>query len=308
MARLDYGYLRPWDLESYVDQLHAQGYGGAMFQLSDPRLPALVARARQLGLKYGIWEDPHAESPAAFAHRMSEAIRHYGAAAAGLDLEADYKGWQGSAGWNRNNELAAQWRALMPAGFETVIMPMGSEWAGKTGNPTDFNVKAWQGLATGWNPQAYGGNMEAFDNQAIVQGFVNSGVPIEMIAPLLGQNNLPYGGGALYGLNEMGQLPKASGPATPPPGTGGSGAPTSGTTRTTQSRYTGPDAVLHLRPGQRVHGLSQSKSEVREHGLRWGGQMFDNKQQFQKYLSNRGQSYANWAAKHKQAAAGLKGR
>lgn len=307
MARLDYGYLRPWDLENYVDQLHAGGYGGAMFQLSDPRLPALVQRAQQLGLKYGIWEDPHDEAPAAFAQRMAEAVRRYGAAAAGLDLEMDYKGWQGSAGWNRNAELAAHWRAAAPQGLETIIMPLGSEWSGKTGNPVDFNTKAWQGIATGWNPQAYGAEMEAFDPRAIVQGYINSGVDPRLIAPLLGNQNSPYGGGAIYGLNEFGQLPKASGPATLSPDTGGLDAPTSGT-RTTQGRYVGPDAVLHLKPGQRAPGLSQSTSEVKQHGLRWGGRMFDNKQQFNKYLQQRGTSYANWAAKHKPAAKGLAGR
>lgn len=305
MARYDYGYVRSWDDPKYLQQLYDNGYGGALFAMDDPRLPQLVQQAQQLGLQYGIWGAPNQTpdgstmSPQAFAARMSQLARQYNASIASLDLEFPYKGAKGSEEWNRNAELAAYWKQMAPQGIQTWIAPLGSAWAGtQPQGDQNFNFDAWKGIATGWNPQAYGATLDVHqDPRLVVQSLINAGVPADQIAPLLapGQN---YGGGALYGLNEFGDLPKAQGPAPRSPASGGQDAPT----RTTTSRYNGPAQAA---TGALGRGASQSEQMVKEQGLHWGGQVFSNKQDFSKYLQQRGSSYANWAAQHKPASTGL---
>lgn len=308
MARYDYGYVRSWDDPKYLQQLHDQGYGGALFAMDDPRLPELVAQARQLGLQYGIWGAPN-QTPngttmtnAQYAQRMSDLVRQYGASVASLDLEFPYKGAKGSAEWNRSAELAAMWKQMVPQGVQTWVAPMGSAWAGTQPQGDQmFNYGAWQGIATGWNPQAYGATLDQKqDPRLVVQGLINAGVPADQIAPLLAPGQ-DYGGGALYGLNEFGDLPKASAPAPRSQATGGQAAPT----RSTTSRYAGPIQAVKGRLGL---GASQSQQRVQQQGLHWGGQVFSNKKDFSRYLAQRGNTYANWAAQHRPAAAGLNQR
>lgn len=299
MARLDYGYVRSWDDPKYVDQLLSQGYGGALFAMDDPRLPELVARARQIGLSYGIWGAPNQTSDgstmtnAQYARRMSDLVRQYGASVASLDLEFPYKGAQGSPEWNRSAELAAMWKQMVPEGVQTWVAPMGSQWAGTQPQGDQmFNYGAWKDIATGWNPQAYGATLDQLqDPSLVVQSLINAGIPADQISPLLapGQN---YGGGALYGLNEFGDLPKAQAQALRSQATGGSDAPTTSTHRTSGGGS----------------GLSQSAERIANQGLSWGGQTFSNKQDFSRFLQQRGSSYANWAAKHAPAAAALNQR
>ncbi len=310
MARYDYGYVRSWDDMKYLEQLANQGYGGALFAMDDPRLPQLVEEARRRGLRYGIWGAPNQTKDgstmtnAQYAQRMSDLVRQYGAQVASLDLEFPYKGAQGSAEWNRSAELAAMWKQMVPQGVETWVAPMGSAWAGtQPQGDTMFNYGAWKDIATGWNPQAYGATLDQLqDPRLVVQSLINAGVPADQIAPLLAPGQ-SYGGGALYGLNEFGDLPKAQGPAPRSPATGGQDAPT----RSTQSRYSGPVQGQHL-PAVLGHGASQSREQVQSEGLHWGGQVYSNKQDFNKYLQQRGTTYANWAQQHKQAAAGLNQR
>lgn len=301
MARYDYGYVRSWDDPKYLQQLHDQGYGGALFAMDDPRLAQLVQQAQQMGMSYGIWGAPN-QTPdgstmtnAQYAQRMSDLVRKYGAQIASLDLEFPYKGAQGSAEWNRSAELAAMWKQMVPEGVQTWVAPMGSQWAGTQPQGDQmFNYGAWKDIATGWNPQAYGATLDQLqDPTLVVQSLINAGIPADQISPLLapGQN---YGGGALYGLNEFGDLPKAQAPATHSPATGGSAAPTAIT-------------PTHKTSGG-GSGQSQSAAMIADSGLHWGGQTFNNRQDFSKFLQQRGSSYANWASKHAPAAAALNQR
>lgn len=300
MARLDYGYVRSWDDPKYLQQLYDNGYAGALFAMDDPRLPQLVQQAQQMGLQYGIWGAPNQTpdgstlSPKAFAERMAALQRQYNAQTVSLDLEFPYKGYQGSPGWNANTELAGYWKQMAAPGTNTLIAPMGSEWAGNNGQAGDFNYGAWQGIANGWNPQAYGAMLtDHQDPRAVMQALINAGIPADQISPLLAPGQ-DFGGGALYGLNEFGDLPKAQAPATRTQASGGSAAPT---TSTTPHRTSGGGS-----------GLSQSAAMIANSGLRWGGQSFNNRSDFSKFLQSRGSSYANWAAKHAPAAAALNAR
>lgn len=300
---LNYGYVRSWDDPKYVNQLKQQGYAGALFQWDDPRLPQLVEQARAAGVQYGLWGAPNQTqgpelTPLQMAQRMAAMQRQYGTNVVSFDLEFPYKGYEGSQGWQNNQELANYWRQMMAPGTQTIIAPLGSQWAGQTGNAQDFNFNAWKGIATGWNPQAYGAMLtDHMDPAAVARALINAGIPADQVAPLLapGQN---YGGGALYGLNEFGDLPLVAGPGVPLQGGGGQAAPTRSTS-STQSRYTGP-------PTLRNHPrLSQSMQMVANQGLRWGGGRYKTKQQFSKYLASKGRSYKEWAQNHPQAARGL---
>lgn len=304
MPRLDYGYVRSWDDPRYVQQLYDQGYAGALFAMDDPRLPQLVQQANQLGMQYGIWGAPNQTpngstlSPLAYAQRMAELQRQYNAQVMSLDLEFPYKGGPGTPGWNANTELAGYWKQMAAPGTTTLIAPMGSAWSGtQPQGQQDFNFGAWQGIASGWNPQAYGAMLtDHQDPQLVAQALINAGIDPSMVSPLLAPGQV-YGGGALYGLNEFGDLPKAQRQGTPSPATGGravqsSGIPTS-------------SPLVKNRYGQ---GATQTKAQVASRGLQWGGQNYGSTADFKNYLASKGKSYKTWASQHQQAAAGLRGR
>jgi hypothetical protein len=308
MARYDYGYLRSWDDPKYIQQLYDQGYGGVLFQMDDPRLPDLVATARRIGLPYGIWGAPNQTpdgrelSPYEYARLMSDLVRKYGASVASLNLEFPYKGGPGSPEWNRSAELAGYWRKLVPKGVRTWIAPLGSQWAGTQphGDP-NFNFAAWKDIVEAWHPQAYGATLNQLsDPRLVVQALINAGIPAERVVPLIAPGQT-YGGAALYGLNEFGDLPKAYAPETPQRDTGGPVAPTTSTTR--EAGATGRSPLEFL-----GRGFSQSPERIAQQGLQWFGRTFKTQQEFAQELQRRGQSYATWARLHRPAAQALAGR
>jgi hypothetical protein len=284
-----------------LQRMMEAGYGGALFDYNDPYLAQAIYDARAAGIPFGIWGDPNAvgNNNVAFASRMAQLNAQYQPDMIVPDLEQEYKGYEGSAGWQKSQELAALWAQYLP-GVRTAVTPMG--------NQRDFNYEAWQALGeTEWLPQAYGGNSnaggEAFDPKTIVQTLIERGVDPSLISPILAaaHGGQGYGGAGLWTIDDfIGKtLPKASGPAAPSPAGGNSAAPT---TSTSSPGRTKP-ALSFL--GQ---GYSQGPAQIEKQGLQWFGQNFGTQQAFAKELQSRGKNYAQWAAQHQPAAQALAGR
>lgn len=265
------------------------GYGGALFAYDDPYLAQAIAMAQQEQIPYGIWADPHGRNPQQFASLMAQLYGQYRPEIMVPDIEFIGKGNQGSPGWNYNEELARLWQQYLP-GVRTAVTVMP--------NQRDFNYEAWNRLGAEWLPQAYGANplTDVFDPRQIVQTLIDRGVDPSLISPILGPGHRQgYGGSALWTIDDFapyGRLPfpKASGPGSPSQDIGGSAA------RTLSSNAPGP---------VRATRLSQSTEQVAQQGLKWGGRNFASREQFAKYLSQRGRSYSKWAEQHPYAAAGL---
>jgi len=307
--RRDYGYVRSFaslgsDLDDIRNFVNA-GYAGALFNYDDPQLDQAIRAMQAAGLSYGIWGDPNAvgDNNAAYVARMQRLQQQYNPELFALDLENSYKGDPGSANWNKMGELARMWQAAMP-GVRTAVTPLGS-----TNSMHNWNAGAW-GPNTEWMPQAYGADShtQAFDANKIVQNMIAAGVDPSMISPILadGHYNMGlggYGGSAMWTIDDfIGKpVPKASGPATPPQASGGSAAPTTSTSRSTQGKGRSPLTFL----GQ---GASQSAQRVENKGLQWFGKTFGTQQAFAKELQKRGQTYSAWAANHQPAAQALKQR
>src|SRR5574337_470993 len=297
MAKLNYGYVRSWDDLKYLQQLQDQGYAGALFEMDEPRLAQEVAQAQQMGLNYGIWgapnQTPNGETldPIAYANRMLATAKQYGANTAALDLEFPYKGGPGTPGWIANQQLANYWKANAPQGMQTIITPMGSQWAGQSGNVQDFNFGAWNGIANGWNPQAYGATLDSHQDPAmVVKALMNAGIDPSLISPVLAPGQT-YGGGALYGLNEYGDLPKVSPQGLQAQVGGGQAAPTTTT-----------NSPIGDQVRQMAQRLSQSQQQVQQSGLRWYGNTYTDPAAFRAALAAHGGNYNTWAQQHPYAA------
>jgi hypothetical protein len=282
-----------------MQKLIAAGYGGVLFDYNDPYLAQAIHDARGAGINFGIWGDPNAvgNDDRAYVARMAQLYAQYNPDMLVPDLEQAYKGYEGSAGWQKNAELARLWKQYLP-NARTAVTPMG--------NQRDFNYEAW-GPNTEWLPQAYAADSanDAFDPRQMVQVLIDRGVDPSLISPILSpaHQGQGYGGSAMWTLDDYigREIPKAFGPETPSPATGGSGARTTSST-STQGQRTKP--VLNFLG----HGFSQGPERVASQGLQWFGQNFGTQQAFAKELQKRGQSYAQWAGQHKPAAQALAGR
>lgn len=225
MAQNSYYYVRR-EMPNYAQMAQA-GWNTPLFAWDDPRLAQQVAAARQAGVQYGIWGDPGNMDPAEYARRMHALGQQYGAGVLVPDLEFPYKGYEGSAGWQRNQALANEWRKYANSGMRTMITPMG--WQ------ADFNYGAWNGLVDQWMPQLYGADSVRESGipgsyEDAVNTLLKAGIPRNQITPILAragirqglQNNGAY---ALYTMDdELLNLPAyvAQGPGgAPRPGVEG---------------------------------------------------------------------------------------
>lgn len=307
--RRDYGYVRSYaslgsDLDDIRNFVNA-GYAGALFNYDDPQLDRAIRDAQAAGISYGIWGDPNAvgDNNAAYVARMQKLQQLYHPELFALDLENSYKGDPGSANWNKMGELARLWQQAMP-GVRTAVTPLGSAHG-----MSNWNIKPW-GANTEWMPQAYGADShtQVYNPQDVVNTLLAQGVPADMISPIIADGHYNtgmggYGGSAMWTIDDwIGKtVPKASGPAAQPQGSGGPAAPTTSTTRTTQGQGRSPLEFLGS-------GFSQGPARVKEQGLQWFGKNFSNKQDFAKALQQRGESYSKWASQHQPAAQALAGR
>jgi len=301
--RRDYGFVRSYaSLGRDVDDLQklmAAGYGGALFDYNDPYLAQAIHDSRAAGIPFGIWGDPNAvgNDDRAFVARMAQLYAQYNPDLLVPDLEQAYKGYEGSAGWQKNAELARLWQQYLP-NVRTAVTPMG--------NQRDFNYEAW-GPNTEWLPQAYAADSanDAFDPQQMVQTLIDRGVDPRLISPILSpaHRGVGYGGAAVWTLDDFigRDIPKAFGPAAPSQDTGGQAAPTTSSTKSPQGKGRSPLMFLG-------HGFSQAPTRIEQKGLQWFGQNFGTQQAFAKELQRRGKSYAQWASQHAPAAQALAGR
>jgi hypothetical protein len=307
MARRDYNFIRSYgsigrDM-SQAKRWQAAGYGGVMFDYNDPYIAQAVADAQAAGIRYGFWGDPNAvgNDPTKFAMRMAQTRAQYGGDYFSPDIETIGKGYKGSEGWNMNQRFADEWKKYM-GGARTAVAPMGYQ--------SDFNYAAW-GPGTEWMPQAYyadsvsgpAGNAQAAVDELIAaakaQGYV---VDPSMVSPILAPSSTQgYAGSPYFTIDDFmsRDIPKGYGPDTPSTATGGSGVPTGRTTQS--SRPSGPLSYLG-------RGASQSAAQIQQRGLQWGGKNYANKEEFSKYLKQKGTSYAAWAAKRPIAGPALAGR
>jgi hypothetical protein len=277
----NYAFLRR-EMPNYSN-LRAAGWDVPLFAYDDPRLAQQVEAARGAGSQYGIWADPHGRSPEEYARLMAGLSQRYNPNIMVPDIEFIGKGDQGSPGWQYNQQLAQLWKQYLPNQRTAVsVMP----------NQTDFNYEAWNGIASEWLPQAYGANplTDIYNPQDIIDTLVRRGVDPNIISPVLGPGHkAPYGGAySLWTADDWiaGQLPQAG------------------------KRQSVARQMQSAMPSQvaRRPKLSQSAEQVGNQGLKWFGQSYDNAEAFRAALSQRGQSYSDWAKNHPTAAAALNQR
>jgi hypothetical protein len=176
--RRNYAFIRR-DIPNWAD-LAGAGWDTPLIRYDDPRLGEMAAQLKAMGREFGIWGDPRqGQSPEDYAKMMYETARRYGTNIVSPDLEFPAKGYEGSPGWQYNEQLARAWQSLMPD-METVVSVMP--------NQRDFNYEAWKGIADMWLPQAYGADprKDIFDPQQIVQTLIDRGVDPSLIMPVLG--------------------------------------------------------------------------------------------------------------------------
>lgn len=272
----------PSDMPNW-DALLQAGWDVPLIAYDDPRLPVVAQELRRRGINYGIWADPHGRDPIEYAQLMAGLSQRYNPYVLVPDLEFIAKGNQGSPGWNYNQQLAREWARLMPNQRTAItVMP----------NQEDFNYEAWRGIASEWLPQAYGADptREVFDPEQITQTLIRRGVDPSLITPVLGPGHRPgYSGRySLWTVDDFigRDIPRA-------------GVAQMRTVASTEAPTTAP---------ARKPKLSQSAEMIAQSGLRWGGNVFTDAAQFQRYLARRGGDFNTWARNHPTAAAALMAR
>lgn len=269
--------------------LQAQGWDTPLFAADDPRLAQQVARARAAGSEFGIWADPAWSSggdPEAFARYMAGINQRYNPSVLVPDIEFVGKGYQGSPGWNYNQQLAQAWAKYLP-GVNTAITPMGRQ--------SDFNYEAWQGLVSEWLPQAYGAdsNREPLDPAEVIKYMTDRGVDPSLITPVLSPAHAKdvFGSTGNYAIWTMDDFVSRGFP------------PAAAREMAAQANAQAQAEAPKPRPR-----ASQSREMIQDKGLEWGGEHFNTKEAFAQSLRQHGADYDTWAKRHPAAAAALEGR
>lgn len=205
-----YGLWR--DLASVTpnwDKLIAAGIT-PLFNIDKPELLAkYFNEARAHGVNPGLWAPAgHGWGPEQLAQMMGGYINQYHPSMVNLNVEAEGKGYPGSAGWEYDRRLADAYSRI--AGNQlTSISPMG--WQ------DDFNYGVFANRGYQIWPQAYNGDMSPLDPQKIAQQVILNKVDPSLVTPMLGRGQNAWG--HLYALEDWNdQYPNVEPPGYTPPG------------------------------------------------------------------------------------------
>lgn len=193
MARTNWGFVRDaWNAGLNYDEIMRAGYGGVLFRGDERNLDQLMQKARNAGLKAGVWGAANNMGPEEFARYMAS-LQKYNPDIYVPDIEAPGKGYQNSPGWDYNERFAKLFRQLAPNAYAAITMePMQD----------DYNYKAYTDRGFEVWPQAYNGSMSPYDVKAVVQRAIANGVDPRLVFPVL-MGGQSYAGGSYYTLDDM---------------------------------------------------------------------------------------------------------
>jgi hypothetical protein len=157
--------------------LIADGITGVLWRPDDPNCAAGMASTRAAGLQAGIWLPSNGASPAAFATACSNAVNSFNPDIIVLDVEADGKGFNPSAGWTWNETFVPAFRALQPT------VRAGVNCLPVLANPADFDFAVYLAHDIEIWPLSYGATIpgDDFDPVTVYNFTLANGVPAGMI-------------------------------------------------------------------------------------------------------------------------------